>query len=339
MDKTPEKKDSAQSSQMDKTTEKKDSAQSSQMDKTPEKKDSAQSSQPPGHVAAPSEETMIAEITQVFGGLDVVLGTQPEIPEQNDGHQQSQVNEDDDAIFTPSAAGSPRSPFSMNDLLNSPASPSMNQNPLSEAPVEEVSAQEPLPETAVEGAVEDSSKGPLLESEPVAVAASSGSAVNSSDAIEQPVAGAAASGSAVSSSDPIEQPVEGAASSGSAVNSSDAIEQQEPSSSSRPATEVPEAEVPAAEVPEAEVPEATPKSAGVVRGPKVFSSPAALQSISPPGCSIRLNRSLVKCVLGVFVFCLQVSFFFWLLLWELIPTSIVSKYNMFKLEVVTFGDE
>ena len=269
------------------------------MDKTPEKKDSAQSSQPPGHVAAPSEETMIAEITQVFGGIDVVLGTQPEISEQNDGHQQSQVNEHDDAIFTPSAAGSPRSPFSMNDLLNSPASPPMNQNPLSEAPVEEVSAQEPLPETVVEGAVEDSSKEPLLESEPVA----------------------------------------GAASSGSAVNSSDAIEQQEPASSSRPPAEKPaSSSIPPAEVPAAEVPEATPRSAGVLRGPKVFSSPTALQSISPPGCSIRLNRSLVKCVLGGLFFVYK-YIFFWLLLWALILTSIVSKYNMFKLEVVTFGDE
>ena len=41
-----------------------------------------------------------------------------------------------------------------------------------------------------------------------------------------------------------------------------------------------------------EAPEPTPRLPGISRGPKVFSSPAALQGISPPGCSIRLNRCL-----------------------------------------------
>ena len=52
-----------------------------------------------------------------------------------------------------------------------------------------------------------------------------------------------------------------------------------------------EAPPPAPLVPE-EVPSGAPRASGFTRGPKMFSSPAALMSISPPGCSIRLNRLL-----------------------------------------------
>ena len=56
-----------------------------------------------------------------------------------------------------------------------------------------------------------------------------------------------------------------------------------------------------------------PKAIGTVRGPKVFSSPAALQSVSPPGCSTRLSRSMAGIVPKVF---------FWLVLFLLAPVNV-----------------
>ena len=79
------------------------------------------------------------------------------------------------------------------------------------------------------------------------------------------------------------------------------------SSKKRPLEQEPEAEAsqlaasgsagpPAASLNAPELPEQPSSSRGArasgIRGPNVFSSPAALISISPPGCTIRLNRFL-----------------------------------------------
>ena len=106
------------------------------LDKSPEKKKSSpQSSQPLGNDTIPNEEAIIAEINQVFGSIDVLLVTPPEISEQNESQHPAQVNDNDLELVTPSSAVSPRSPFDMNDIFDSPARPPMNPMSDPEAPV------------------------------------------------------------------------------------------------------------------------------------------------------------------------------------------------------------
>eukprot|EP00434_Breviolum_minutum_P044462 symbB.v1.2.039714.t1/scaffold6743.1/size15823/2 len=143
------------------------------LDKSPEKKKSSpQSSQPLGNDTIPNEEAIIAEINQVFGSIDVLLVTPPEISEQNESQHPAQVNDNDLELVTPSSAASPRSPFDMNDIFDSPARPPMNPMSDPEAPVGGANAQESFAETAVEVKNQNSSsEAPFVEANAPAVEA------------------------------------------------------------------------------------------------------------------------------------------------------------------------